>query len=55
MDNVFYKDDEEYPELLRQVGKDAPKQLYYKGNWDLSQRARTSKFSSRFSPLKQKL
>jgi len=30
MSNVFYKDDKEYPELLKQIGKDAPKQLYYK-------------------------
>ncbi|MFH0972879.1 MAG: hypothetical protein V1768_02735 [Patescibacteria group bacterium] len=30
MQNVIYKDDREYPELLRQIGKDAPKQLYYK-------------------------
>lgn len=31
--NVFYKDDREYPQLLKQI-KGAPKQLYYKGNWD---------------------
>ncbi len=25
--------DARYPELLKELGKDAPKQLYYKGNW----------------------
>ena len=30
MRNVVYKEDEEYPELLRKIGKDAPKQIYYK-------------------------
>ena len=30
MQNVIYKDDKDYPELLRQIGKDAPKQIYYK-------------------------
>jgi len=34
MENVIAKDDPEYPELLRQIGKEAPKQLYYKGNWE---------------------
>jgi len=33
MDNVFYKDDPEYPKLLKET-KGAPKQLYYKGSWD---------------------
>ena len=33
MENVFYKEDSEYPKLLRKT-KGAPKQLYYKGNWD---------------------
>ena len=33
MENVFYKDDPEYPELLKKT-KGAPKQLYYKGNYD---------------------
>ena len=32
MENVFYKEDSEYPKLLRKT-KGAPKQLYYKGNW----------------------
>ena len=31
MNNVFYKDDPEYPSLLIQA-EGAPKQLYYKGN-----------------------
>jgi len=30
MGNVIYKDDEEYPSLLKKIGKDAPKQIYYK-------------------------
>ena len=48
MNNVVYKDDREYPELLRQIGKDAPKQLYYKGNWN--RRSSRSDFFDRFSP-----
>lgn len=24
----------EYPKILKEIGKEAPKQLYYKGNWD---------------------
>src|SRR3989344_8193246 len=24
----------EYPKLLKEIGRDAPKQLYYKGSWD---------------------
>ena len=47
INNVFYRDDEEYPELLRQI-KGAPKQLYYKGNWD--RRSSRSDFFDRFSP-----
>ena len=31
--NVFHKDDPEYPKLLKQI-KGAPKQLYYKGSWN---------------------
>jgi len=30
MSNVIYKDDKEYPSLLKKIGKDAPKQLYCK-------------------------
>jgi len=41
MNNVFYKDDPEYPELLRRIGKEAPKQLYFKGS--------CPEFSSRFT------
>jgi len=26
--------DKEYPKLLREIGKEAPEKLYYKGNWD---------------------
>ena len=40
MSNVIYKDDEEYPELLRRIGKDAPKQLYYKVRFKKSNQAR---------------
>ncbi|MCG2809053.1 MAG: DNA-processing protein DprA [Candidatus Portnoybacteria bacterium] len=32
---IIYKDDKEYPELLKQI-KGAPKQLYYKGDFDPS-------------------
>lgn len=31
--NIIRKGQKEYPALLRELG-DAPKQLYYKGNWD---------------------
>jgi len=30
MSNVIYRDDENYPKLLKEIGKQAPKQLYYK-------------------------
>jgi len=49
MQNVIYKDDKNYPSLLKKIGKDAPKQLYYKtrgvipnliGNPDLDSRFR---------------
>ena len=30
MSNVILKDDKEYPSLLKKIGKDAPKQIYYK-------------------------
>ncbi|MBI2626482.1 MAG: DNA-protecting protein DprA [Candidatus Nealsonbacteria bacterium] len=32
--NVINIDDKKYPQLLKKIGKDAPKQLYYKGAWD---------------------
>jgi len=28
--NVYYKDDRDYPELLKQINKEAPKQIYFK-------------------------
>jgi DNA processing protein len=31
---VITKDNKKYPKLLKKVGRDAPKQLYYKGSWD---------------------
>jgi len=34
MENIVSITDSHYPELLKQLGNDAPKQLYYKGNWD---------------------
>lgn len=34
MQDVIKIDDKRYPALLKELGKDAPKQLYYKGNWD---------------------
>lgn len=34
MPNVIYKDDKEYPKLLKRIGKQTPKCLYFKGNWD---------------------
>jgi len=33
MEKVITIQDKKYPKLLREIGKDAPKQLYYKGNW----------------------
>jgi len=32
--NIISLEDKKYPKLLKEIGKDAPKQLYYKGNWD---------------------
>lgn len=31
---IHFIEENEYPKLLKEIGKDAPKQLYYKGNWD---------------------
>ncbi len=36
INSVIYKDDKEYPKLLKQVGKEAPKQIYYKGEYNTS-------------------
>lgn len=33
MEGVITIDDLKYPKLLKEIGNDAPKQLYYKGNW----------------------
>jgi len=33
MEGVIRIEDKEYPKLLKEIGKDAPKKLYYKGNW----------------------
>lgn len=32
--NIITLQDKRYPKLLKKIGKDAPKQLYYKGDWD---------------------
>jgi len=32
--NIVTIQDKNYPKLLKQIGKDAPKQLYYKGKWN---------------------
>lgn len=32
--NIISREDKNYPKLLEKIGNDAPKQLYYKGNWD---------------------
>lgn len=34
MHNIITINDPRYPKLLKQIGKDTPKQLYYRGNWD---------------------
>ncbi|MDP3901267.1 MAG: DNA-processing protein DprA [bacterium] len=34
MDNIVTKENSRYPKLLAEIGKDAPKQLYYKGEWN---------------------
>ena len=31
---IYTIQENEYPKLLKKIGKDAPKQLYYKGSWD---------------------
>jgi DNA processing protein len=31
---IYTIQENEYPKLLKEIGKSAPKQLYYKGNWD---------------------
>ena len=36
IENIVPISDSRYPKLLKVLGKDAPKQLYYKGNWDES-------------------
>jgi DNA processing protein len=36
MNNVITIKDKNYPKLLKEIGKEAPKQLYYKGQWDES-------------------
>lgn len=33
MENIVPIADPRYPQLLKELGKDAPKQLYYKGSW----------------------
>ncbi|MEK7503613.1 MAG: DNA-processing protein DprA [Patescibacteria group bacterium] len=33
MEKIINIQDKNYPKLLKEIGKDAPKQLYYKGNW----------------------
>ena len=32
--NIVTIDDKKYPKLLKKIGRDAPKRLYYKGVWD---------------------
>ena len=36
MQNKITAEQKEYPKLLREIGKDAPKQLYFRGIWDES-------------------
>ena len=33
MEQIVTIEDERYPKLLKEIGADAPKKLYYKGNW----------------------
>jgi len=33
MEKIIAIDDKRYPELLKKIGKEAPKKLYYKGEW----------------------
>ncbi len=35
MENIVKIENKKYPELLRKIGKEAPKKLYYKGNWNM--------------------
>ena len=32
--NIVNLEDKNYPKLLKKIGRDAPKKLYYKGFWD---------------------
>ncbi len=34
MENTITIENKRYPELLREIGKEAPERLYYKGNWN---------------------
>ena len=34
MNNVITINDKDYPKLLKEIGKEAPKQIYWKGNWN---------------------
>ena len=34
MEQIITIEDEKYPKLLKEVGSQAPKKLYYKGDWD---------------------
>jgi len=43
---LIHKDDRDYPELLKKIGKDAPKQIYYKVS---DKKTSYSKISSRFT------
>jgi len=43
---LIHKDDRDYPELLKKIGKDAPKQIYYKVS---DKKTSHSKISSRFT------
>jgi len=49
MQNVIYKDDKEYPKLLKKISKGMPKQLYYKGSWKGSSASNGSQASKRAS------
>jgi DNA processing protein len=51
---VIYRDDEEYPKLLKKIGKQAPKQLYFKVKSSYKRRfdARETNFFESFSPIR---
>ncbi len=45
MQGVIYQNDKEYPRLLKQIGKSAPKQLYFRSGNSCAENSHSAKFS----------